>query len=47
MKKKQKETTSVFQRMMEDKIAIRECIKNGGDLKKVARERGLVFVKPL
>ena len=47
MEKKKNETFNVLHRMMEDKIAIRECIKKGGDLKKVAKERGLVFAKPL
>lgn len=47
MEKKKQNTNNVLHRMMEDKIAIRECIRKGGDLKKVAKERGVVFAKPL
>lgn len=38
---------SVFIQMIEDKRAIRECIRTGGDLAKLAEERGLRFAKPI
>ena len=38
---------NVFWRMLEDKRAIRECILKGGDLKKLEKERGIKFTKPL
>ena len=38
---------SVFLKMIEDKRAISECIRMGGDLSKLAKERGLKFAKPL
>ncbi len=44
-KKPQKQ--SVFLKMLEDKKAISECIRTGGNLKTLAKERGLKFAKPL
>ena len=44
---KTKKKQSVFLRMIEDKKAIRECIRKGGDLNLLAIERGLKFAKPL
>ena len=38
---------NVFWRMLEDMRAIRECILKGGDLKKLEKERGIKFTKPL
>lgn len=38
---------SVFQRVLDDKRAIRQCIQKGGDVKKVAEERGIRFATPL
>lgn len=38
---------SVFQRILEDKKAIRKCIQDKGDIKKIAKERGIKFATPL
>ena len=38
---------SVFIKMIEDKKAIRECIRNRGDLNQLANERGIIFAKPI
>ena len=38
---------SVFHKILEDKNAIRHCIQHGGDVKKVAKERGIKFATPL
>ena len=39
--------TSFFQKILEDKRAIRKCIQEGGDVKKLAKERGIKFATPL
>ena len=46
-KTKKPERKSVFLKLVEDKKAISECIRMGGDLSKLAKERGLKFAKPL
>lgn len=46
-KTKKPKKQSVFLKMIEDKKAISECIRMGGDLNKLAKERGLKFAKPL
>ena len=46
-KTKKPKKQSVFLIMSEDKKAISECIRMGGDLNKLAKERGLKFAKPL
>lgn len=38
---------SIFQQVLEDKRAIRECIQKGGDIKQMAKERGIRFATPL
>ena len=38
---------SIFQQVLEDKRAIRQCIQTGGDIKKLAKERGIKFAMPL
>ncbi|ADV44136.1 hypothetical protein Bache_2167 [Bacteroides helcogenes P 36-108] len=38
---------SVFQKILEDKKAIRKCIQIKGDVKKIAEERGIKFATPL
>lgn len=38
---------SIFQRILEDKRIIRQCIQTGGDVKKVAQERGIKFATPI
>lgn len=38
---------NIFQRIMEDKKAITECIRNNGDLKSLQRERGIKFATPI
>lgn len=42
-----KEKANIFQRMLEDKRAIRHCIQKGEDLKKLAEQRGIKFATPL
>ena len=42
-----KEEANIFQRMLEDKRAIRRCIQNGEDLTKLAKQRGIKFATPL
>ena len=44
---KKEKQQNIFRRMLEDKRAIRECIRKGGDLKKLAKDRGIKFAKPL
>ena len=39
--------TPFFQNILEDKRAIRKCIQEGGDVKKLAKERGIKFATPL
>lgn len=46
-KKKEMKPVSVFQRILEDKRIIRECIQKGGDIKKIAQQRGIKFATPL
>ena len=46
-KTKEPDRKSVFLKLVEDKKAISECIRMGGDLSKLAKERGLKFAKPL
>ena len=38
---------SVFLRILDDKRAIRKCVQEGGDVKKLAKERGIKFSTPL
>ena len=38
---------NVFQRVLEDKAAIRRSIQKGEDLKEVAKQRGIRFATPL
>lgn len=42
-----KDKANIFQRMLEDKRAIRRCIQRGEDLDKLAKQRGIKFVTPL
>lgn len=42
-----KEEANIFQRMLEDKRAIRRCIQNGEDLTKLAKQCGIKFATPL
>ncbi len=45
--KKEQKPKSIFQQVLDDKRAIRECIQKGGDIKKIAKERGIKFSTPL
>ena len=38
---------SVFLKLIEDKKAISECIRNGGDILEVAKERGIQLATPV
>ena len=42
-----KKQINVFQRVLEDKAAIRRSIQKGDDLKEVAKQRGIRFATPL
>lgn len=46
-KKTVHKSKSIFQQVLEDKRAIRQCIQNSGDIKKLAQERGIKFAMPL
>ena len=46
-KKKEMRPVSVFQKILEDKRIIRERIQKGGDIKEIARQRGIKFATPL
>lgn len=49
MKKKwtKEEVVAFFRKAVDDKKAMCECIRSGGNLKKVANERGIVLYNPL
>lgn len=47
MKKTNNSNTSILEKMLEDKKAIQKCIREGGDLQKVAKERNVKFATPL
>lgn len=38
---------SIFQQVLEDKRAIRECIQKKGNVKQIAQQRGIKFATPL
>ena len=38
---------SIFQKVLEDKRAIRECIQKGENVEKVAKDRGIKFANPV
>lgn len=40
-------THNIFQKILEDKMKIRECINSHGDLKKLADERNIKFATPV
>ena len=39
--------SGILEKMMEDKRAIQKCIREGGDLSKIAKERNVKFATPL
>ena len=47
MKPTAKKTVNILEKMLEDKKAIQKCIRQGGDLKKLAQKRHVRFVTPL
>ena len=44
---KKKDIKSVFLKLIEDKKAISECIRNGGSIIEVAKERGIQLATPV
>ena len=44
---KKKDIKSVFLKLIEDKKAISECIRNGGNIIEVAKERGIQLATPI
>ena len=47
METKEAKKVNIFQRIIADKNAIRECIANHGSLKQLADERRIQFAAPL
>lgn len=50
MKKKIKtkeEAKALFQKIIDDKNAMIDCIENGGDMKALIKSRGIEIAKPL
>lgn len=47
MKTPKVKPNNFFQKLLEDKRAIRECIQKNGDLKKLAKERDIKFATPV
>lgn len=41
------QSKNIFQQMLEDKQAIRRCIQRSGDLKELAKKRGIRFANPI
>ena len=46
-KKAEQKAKSVFQRVLDDKRAIRECIQKKENIETLAKERGIKFATPL
>ena len=44
---KREKARNFFKKAVEDKRAINECIRKGGDLKQIAFERGIKFATPI
>ena len=44
---KKKDIKSVFLKLIEDKKAISECIRTGGNIIEVAKERGIQLATPV
>ncbi len=44
---KKQEVRDFFNKMMEDKRAINDCIRNGGNLKQLTKTRGIKFATPI
>ncbi|MDE5852187.1 MAG: hypothetical protein K2H25_05300 [Alistipes sp.] len=47
MKTATTKSVNILEKMMEDKKAIQKCIREGGDLKQLAKKRHVKFVTPL
>jgi len=47
MNNQENKQQNVFMKILEDQKAIRECIRNKGDLKKLADERHIKFATPI
>ena len=47
MNTQEKKRLSIFQKIMEDKRAIRECIQANGDLRRLAKKRDIKFATPI
>ena len=47
MKTNTTKSVNILEKMMEDKKAIHKCIREGGDLKKLAKKRNVKFATPL
>lgn len=45
--KTKEEAKSFFQKIIDDKNAMIDCIENGGDMKALIKNRGIEIVKPL
>lgn len=47
MSETKKPKANILQQMLEDKKAIRQCIQEHGDVKKLAKKRGIKLATPL
>lgn len=46
-KTKKQQIQDIFQKAIDDKQAINNCIKTGGDYNKLANDRGIKFSTPV
>ncbi len=47
MKTTKAKAHNILEKIMEDKKTIHKCIREGGDLKKIAKERNIKFATPI
>lgn len=47
MKRTKEETLKLVRKMLADKAAIHKCLREGGDLKKLGKERNIKFATPI
>ena len=47
MKTTKTKTPNVLEKMIENQKAIHKCIREGGDLKKIAKDRNIRFATPI
>ena len=47
MKTTKTKAHNIWEKIMKDKKTIHKCIREGGDLKKIAKERNIKFATPI